>query len=82
MTPIWKPLKGGSAPISRKKKNKHSSIRWPNHVLEILQRHQKRTGLPLTKVVCDLILWSDALERSGKLPVNQVPFARALEDAK
>lgn len=65
-----------------KKKAKHTSIRWPGHVLEILNRHQKRTGLPLSKVVCDLILWSDALERAGKLPVNQVPFARVLEDVK
>lgn len=51
------------------KKARHMTLRLPGNIDAIVERHRKRTGYTRTRVICDLILWSDSVDRDGKLPV-------------
>lgn len=64
------------------KKARHTSFRVPGNVDAIITAHQKRTGLPYTKIICDLILWTHYLEQTDKLPVHRLAFEKSLAEVK
>lgn len=50
--------------LQRKRKAKHTSIRWQGNAWQVLERRAKVSGMAISEIVHELVLYADAVQSS------------------